>query len=170
MVNFKIGKDTVIERTAIIEEGVTIGDNCYIGHYTIIRPNVAIGNNTEIRAHCFIAEEAKIGDHVRIFHFSNICKLAVIENYVYVGVRALLTNTKRIAWSRSYKAELEPPHICEGARIASGAIVLPGVTVGKNALVGAGSVVARDVPERQIWFGLPGRKRGTVPEEELIVK
>jgi len=164
----KIGKNCTIQHGAVIEDGVTIGDNCFIGYYTIIRPDVVIGNNTEIRPHCFIAEAVKIGNKVKIFQFSNISKFSVLEDCVYVGARVLFTNTHKIAHLRKYKAHLEGAYISYGARIASGSILLPGIKVGKNALVGAGALIAHDVPEREIHFGIPAKKRGNVPEEECV--
>ncbi len=164
----KIGEGTEVQCGAVIEDGVQIGKNCFIGYYTIIRPDVIIGDNTEIRPHCFIAEAARIGSYVRIFQFSNISKLSILEDYVYIGARVLLTNTPRIAYYRKYKPELKGVLILRGARIASGAILLPGVKVGEEALVGAGAIVTKDVPAREIHFGAPAQKRGNVPEMELI--
>jgi len=93
---------------------------------------------------------------------------SIIEDGVYMGVRSLLTNTRRIAWGRSYKAQIAAPHIKLGARIASGAIIMPGVTIGTNSLVGAGSLVDKDVPDLQIWFGSPAKKRGTIQADEVF--
>ena len=166
----KIGKNCEIEHGAVLEDDVVIGDNCFIGYYAIIRPGVVIGNNTEIRSHCFIAEGVKIGSNVKIFQFSNIGSTSIIEDCVYIGVRVLLTNTRRIAHLRKYKPEIAGPYICYGARIASGAILLPGIKIGREALVGTGAIVAKDVPSREIHFGVPAVKRGNVPDSELIEK
>jgi len=165
----EIGNNTRIESTAIIEEDVQIGDNCYIGHNTIIRPKTIIGDNSEIRAFCFVAGNVKIGNYVRIFQYSNIAYGSIINNSIYIGTRVVLVNTRRISWRREYPPKLKGPYIKSGARIASGSILMPGVTIGKNALVGAGSLVDRDVPDRQIWFGSPARKRGTVPDDEICM-
>lgn len=164
----KIGKNCTIQCGVVIEDGAVIGNNCFIGYYSVIRPNVVIGNDTEIRSFCFIAESAKIGNKVRIFQFSNISKFSVIEDCVYIGARVLITNTHKIAYLRKYDANLEGAHIAYGARIASGAILLPGVKIGKNALVGSGALIAHDVPEREIHFGIPAKKRGNVPDEECV--
>ena len=152
----------------IIEDGVRIGKNCLVGYYTIVRPDVVLGNNTEIRPYCFIAEAARIGSHVKIFQFSNISKLSIIEDCVYIGARVLFTNTHRIAHCRKYEPELRGVHVLYGARIASGAIVMPGVTIGEQALIGAGTVITKDVPAKEVWFGVPATKQGNVPEEEFI--
>lgn len=166
MAEAKIGNNTRIEDTAIIEDNVVIGNDCYIGHFAILRHHTEIGNNSDVRAYCFIAGNVKIGNNVKIFQYSNIGMGTVIEDSVYVGVRAIFTNTRRIAWKRGYEAETKAPYVRFGARIASGAILMPGVIIGRNALVGAGALVNKDVPDRQIYFGIPARKWGSVPDEE----
>lgn len=169
MSKVKIGENVCIENTAIIEDDVVIGDNCYIGHYAILRPGTVIGDNSEVRSHCFLAGDVKVGNNVKIFQFSNIGKGSIIEDDVYIGVRVLFTNTRKIAWRRDYEAELKPPYVKRGARIASGAILMPGVIIGEDSLVGAGALVDKNIPDRQIWFGVPARKKGEVPLRELSV-
>ena len=163
----KIGKNCVIQHGAIIEDRAVIGDNCFIGYYSVIRPKVIIGNNTEIRCHCFIAESAKIGSKVRVFQFSNIGKLSVIEDCVYIGARVLMTNDRKLTYLRS-EDHFEAPHVEYGARIASGVILLPGVRIGKNAVVGGGSVVTKNVPDEQCWYGVPAVFKKMVPREEQL--
>jgi acetyltransferase-like isoleucine patch superfamily enzyme len=164
----KIGSNCDIRHGVIIEDDVVIGDNCFIGEYTFLRRGVHIGNNVDIRQFCYFAEEAKVGSYIKIFQYSNIAKWTVIEDFVYIGARVLMVNTRRIAFMREYKLDIKGPHIKRGARIASGAVILPAVTIGENALVGMAALITKDVPDRQIWFGVPAIKRGNVPEAECI--
>lgn len=166
----KVGKRTIISHGVVIEENVEIGDDCFIGHYAVIRKGSKIGNHSEVRQFCFIAEGVTIGSHTKIFQFGNIGKDSIIDDYVYVGPGVFLTNTRKIAHCRAYKPEIVGAHLCYGARIATRATLLAGITVGEQALVGAGSVVTRDVPSREIWFGVPAVRRGFVPESEFIVE
>jgi UDP-3-O-[3-hydroxymyristoyl] glucosamine N-acyltransferase len=94
---------TKIEKTAIIEPGSYIGENCYIGHFTIIRPGVIIKDNSEVRAHCFIAPNVIIGSNTNIYQFSNICQDSIIEDYVFIGPGVIMTNTRKIAFKRDYE-------------------------------------------------------------------
>ena len=183
----KIGKDCEIEHGAIIEDDVVIGDNCkisyyaiiqsgtkigngcYIGPFVVIRKDVQIGNFTEIRPHAFIAEGVKIGSNVRIFQLANISGWAEIEDCVYIGPNVIMSNSLRIAHLRK-DPSIAPLKIKYGARVASGAIVLPGVTIGEQSLIGAGAIVAKNVPSREIHFGFPAVKRGSISKEELIDK
>lgn len=159
----------VVERGVVIEQGVVIEAPAFIGYNTIIRPRVRMDAFSEIRANCYIAEEATIGSHVKIFQFSNISKGAVIEDHVYIGARVLFTNTYKISHGRSYEPRIEGPRVCYGARIASGAIILPGIRIGKNALVGAGSVVTRDVQDETVVMGVPARATRIITDEERLL-
>lgn len=159
---------TKIESTAIIEEGVTIGDDCYVGHFTLIRKGASIGNNTQIRSHCYIGENVKIGNRVLIRPFSDICLGTIIEDKVFIGMNCITTNTRKIAYLREYRDICEAPIIKYGSRIASRVTLLPGVIIGENCLIGAGSLVTKSTKEKSIYFGHPATYRGNVPYDELI--
>jgi UDP-2-acetamido-3-amino-2,3-dideoxy-glucuronate N-acetyltransferase len=159
---------TKIEPTAIIEDGVEIGENCYIGHFTIIRPGVVIGDNSEVRANCFIAPNAKIGNNTNIYQYSNICQDAIIEDYVYIGPKVLFTNTRKIAFKREYEFSCTPPYVEYGTRIGGGVILCPNVRVARNCMIGAGSVVTKSTEAEWVYFGNPAVKKRRVPEDELL--
>lgn len=162
------GRNVQLGFNVIIGDHVKIGDNVLIDHFCVIRPNVVIGDNTEIRPYCFIAEAAEIGNRVKIFQYSNISKGAKIGDKVYIGAKVLFTNTRRISHERDFEPRLAAPTIECGVRIGSGAILLPNITVKRNALIGAGAVVIRDVGENDIIMGIPGKRTGEVPIEERI--
>jgi len=161
-------KKTIIERTAIIEPGVEIGEGCYIGHFAVIRPGVIIGDNSQVRAHCFIAAGAKIGENTQVMQFSNVCRGAIIENFVFMGMRCTLTNTRKIAYKRKYDDIAEPPIIRYGARIGANVTILPGVEIASNCLIGAGSIVTKTTFNRRIYIGTPAVDVGRVPDEEML--
>ena len=162
------GRNVQIGLHVIIGDHVKIGDNVLIDHSTIVRPNVVIGDNTEIRPFCFIAEAAKIGSRVKIFQYSNISKGAIIHDKVYIGAKVLFTNTRKISHERDFDPTLAAPVVEAGVRIGSGAILLPDIHIAKNALIGAGAVIVRDVGENDIMMGIPGKRVGEVPIEERI--
>lgn len=137
----------------------------------ILRAKTAkVGKDTDIQHGAVIEENVQIGSNCFIGYYALIERGCVIEDEVYIGARVLLMTTKKIAHRRGYKPEVNGVHICRGARIVSNAILLPGVTVGEEAVVGAGAVVTKDVPAREIHFGFPAQKRGNVPDTELTVK
>lgn len=161
-------KETIIQEGAIIEEGVSIGHGCFIGHYSIIRKDVTVGDNSEIRQLCFIAQGVTIGSGVKIFQLSNISKGSIIEDRAYIGANVLFTNTNKISHGRHYDPAIEGIYIEYGARIASGVSILPGVRIGREALIGLGSVVTKDCDPFWIYFGNPAEKVKPVPEEERL--
>jgi len=159
---------TRIEKTAIIEPGAIIGENCYIGHYVIIRPGVIIGDNSEIRAHCFIAAKAKIGSGTNIYQFSNICRDAIIEDNVFIGQGVVMTNTKKIAFKRVYDDISQAPYIEYGARIGGGVTICPNVIIGRNSTIGAGSVVTGSTDPNFLYYGNPAKKIKMIGDDEVI--
>jgi len=159
---------TIIESTAIIEPGAIIGENCYIGHFTVIRPRAIIGDHSQVRAHCFVAAEAEIGKYTQIMQFSNICRNAVVEDKVFVGMGCMTTNTRNIAYLRDYEDINTPPRICYGTRIGARVTVLPGVVIGENCLIGAGSVVTKNTNSRGLYLGVPAEFIRWIRKEEII--
>jgi len=163
-----IGNHNVIQHGAVIEDNSIIMDHCFIGYYSIIRPNVFIGCHTDIRAHCFIAEGAHIAAGVKVFQFSNVGAGTIIERKAYLGPRVLITNTKRISNGRSYTPKIEPVVIRFGARIGGGAVLLPGVEIGANSVIGAGSVVTKSIPDNVVAVGNPAKIIKEIQSEEIL--
>ena len=165
----KSGKNVRIGEGVIIEEGCKIGDNCIIGHHVVLRPNVNIGDNTVIGHGTVFEGDCSIGNNVLIHAQCHITKGVLIEDDVFIAPFLLLTNTRNISHGRkNVKLVLDPPVIRRAARIAGRVSILPGVEIGENAVVGLGSVVTKNVPAGEIWFGTPARKKGIVPKEEWL--
>jgi acetyltransferase-like isoleucine patch superfamily enzyme len=159
---------TRIENTAIIQEGVILGNHCYVGHFTFIRPRVIIGDHTEIRAHVVVAADAKIGSYTNINQFTNICRDTIIEDYVFVGPGVIMTNTKKIAFRRDYDDISQAPYIEYGAMIGGGTTICPGVRIGRNSSIGAGSLVTKDTEPEYLYYGNPARKIRKLSPEEIL--
>jgi len=127
-----------------------------------------IGKNTKIDAFVYIEGGVEIGDNVKIRAFTFIPSGVKIEDDVFIGPHVVFTNDKyprvRGKW-RELKTVVK-----KGASIGAGAVIGPGVTIGKYALVGAGSVVTKDVPEYAIVVGNPARIVGDVRNEKFKKK
>src|SRR5512136_925715 len=125
--------------------GYTIGDNVKIGAFVEIQKNAFVGNNCKISSHTFVCEGVTIEDDVFIGH-----NVAFI-NDAYPRATAGGQLQTEADW------KVEPTLVKRGASIGSGATILSKVTIGENAIVGAGSVVTRDVPAGSIVAGSPAR-------------
>ena len=153
----------------VISEQAVIGEDTRIGNFVLIREETTIGRGCTIGSYVDIEGDVIIGDHVSLQSACYVTRGVVIENDVFCGPRVTTMNDKRM----SYRRENVPfvraaPRILRAARVGGGSILLPGVTVGENAVVGAGSVVTRDVPDFSIVAGNPARVIGRVPSEESL--
>jgi acetyltransferase-like isoleucine patch superfamily enzyme len=163
----KFGKNTRIQHTAIIEEGCEIGDNCFIGHYVVMRPDTKIGNNTVIGHGTVIEGGCSIGSDCLIHAQCHITLGAVIEDKVFIAPGFIGANDPDMVHQRRHVKEFVPQAytIRRGARIGIGVLVLPGVEIGENAVVGVGSVVTKNVPPFAKVTGVPARIKDVVNRE-----
>jgi UDP-2-acetamido-3-amino-2,3-dideoxy-glucuronate N-acetyltransferase len=153
----------------VIFPEVQIGDESRIGNFVMIRSGTVIGKGCTIGSYVDIEGEVVIGSHVSLQSGVYVTRGVIIEDDVFCGPRVITMNDKRMVYRRpALKWERAAPRILRGARVGGGSVLLPGVTVGENALVGAGSVVTRDVPDRAIVVGNPARVVGTVPDDQII--
>jgi acetyltransferase-like isoleucine patch superfamily enzyme len=156
-------------RHCVIFEGVRIGDGTRLGNFVLIRSQTTIGVGCTIGSNVDIEGEVRIGDHVSLQSFCYITRGVVIEDEAFLGPRVTTMNDRRICYRRPGMAFLRAaPRILHAARIGGGSLLLPGITVGENAVVGAGSVVTRDVPDRVLVMGSPARPMRQVPEDQIL--
>ncbi len=147
----QIGAGTSLWINVQVREGVTIGENCIIGKDTYIDSGVSIGSNV------------KIQNNALLYHG------LTVEDGVFIGPRACFTNDdypRAVNPDGSLKGNEDwvvgRSVVRYGASVGAGAVVLPGVTIGRWALVAAGAVVTSDVPEHTLALGAPARRAGYV--------
>jgi acetyltransferase-like isoleucine patch superfamily enzyme len=149
--------------------GVEIGDRTRIGSFVLIREGTRIGRDCLIGSYVDIEGDVTIGDRVSLQSGCYITRGVVIEDLVFFGPHVVTMNDKRICHLRPALAFVRAaPRILRAARVGGGAVLLPGVTVGENAFVGAGTVVTKDVPDHAVVVGNPARFIGWVPEGERL--
>lgn len=138
-----IGKDTRVWAFAHILPGASVGENCNINDHTFIENDVIIGNNVTVKSGVYIWNGVRIADNV------------------FIGPNVTFTNdlTPR---SKQYPDKFIETVIEEWASIGANSTVIAGVTIGKYAMVGAGSVVTKNVPKNTLWYGNPAVMRGYV--------
>ncbi len=166
--NPKKGKNVFIADTAVIYHDVEIGDNCRIFDFVVLREGTRLGRNTTIGNGVCGEFDVKIGNDCSISTQSHLTGGIVIEDRVFFGPNVTTTNTRKISFGRAYDVVTDAPVIKYGARIGGGATILAGVTIGEQAMIGAGAVVTKDVPAKEVWVGNPARKLRDVPEDELL--
>ena len=164
--NYKIGKNATIREPTIIYPGNQIGDNFTTGHFVSVRENNKIGNNVTLGSHTNLEHHITIEDNVRMHTACLIAEYSIIKHDCWFGPHVVFTNAK-YPRSRNVHEELKAPIIEEFVKIGGNATILPGVTVGKHALIGAGALVAKDVPEFAIVIGNPGRVIGDIRDKNV---
>jgi acetyltransferase-like isoleucine patch superfamily enzyme/dTDP-4-dehydrorhamnose 3,5-epimerase-like enzyme len=144
-----------------IVETPNVGEGTRIWAFAHVLPGAKIGRECNICDHTFIENDVVIGDRVTIKCGVQLWDGVLIEDDVFVGPNATFTNDP-FPRSRQRPAQFSRTVIRKGASIGANATVLPGVTVGKHAMIGAGAVVTGDVPARAIVVGNPARIQGYV--------
>lgn len=138
-------------------QSTNIGADTTVWQFCVILKDAVIGQNCNINCQVFIENDVIIGDHVTIKPGVQIWDGLRIEDNVFIGPNVTFTND-RYPRSKQYPEEFQQTRIKNGASIGANATVLGGVTIGENALIGAGSVVTKDVPANELWVGNPARK------------
>ncbi|WP_426614753.1 acyltransferase [Bradyrhizobium sp. McL0616] len=133
-----------------------IGDRSRIWQFVVILPDARIGEDCNICSHCFIENDVSVGNRVTLKCGVQLWDGMVVEDDVFIGPNVTFSND-RFPRSRNRDAHFERCVIEYGASIGAGAVLLPGVRVGRNAMVGAGAVVVSDVAQEAIVVGNPAR-------------
>ncbi len=147
-----IGRGTHLRSGTVIYQAVRIGDHFQTGHHVVIREENQIGNDVSIWTGTVIDYGCRIGNRVKIHTNVYIAQYTIIEDDVFIAPGTAFANDKY-----PVSTHLEGPHIKRGARIGVNVTVLPGVVIGEQALVGAGSVVTKNVPDFAVVIGNPAR-------------
>jgi acetyltransferase-like isoleucine patch superfamily enzyme len=162
-------QEIYVHPSAEVSPKALIGGNTRIWHQAQVREGARIGENCILSKGVYLDRDVTVGSNVKIQNGASIYHGATIEDGVFLGPGVILTNDKlprAINPDGSLKSdadwEVSPTRIRRGASIGAGAVILPGVTIGEFALVGAGALVTNDVPPHGLVYGNPARLRGYV--------
>jgi UDP-2-acetamido-3-amino-2,3-dideoxy-glucuronate N-acetyltransferase len=145
----KLGEKVAISHPDLVNlYGCSIGDETKIGPFVEIQKNVVIGSRCKISSHSFICEGVTVEDEVFIGH-----------GVIFINDRYPQATTNGELQTEA-DWDLKPTRVKQGATIGSGALIMCDVTIGENALIAAGAVVTRDVPDQSVVAGIPARVAG----------
>ncbi|REC50841.1 N-acetyltransferase [Chryseobacterium piscium] len=137
-------------------QSINIGEGTSIWQFSIVLKGAKIGGNCNINCQVFIENDVVIGDNVTIKPGVQIWDGVSLEDDVFVGPNVTFTNDL-FPKSKNKDFELKKTIVKKGASIGANATILAGITIGENSLIGAGSVVTKNIPENEIWVGNPAK-------------
>ncbi len=138
-----------------------IGKNTLIWQYCVILPNAKIGENCNINAFVFIENDVIIGSNVTIKSGVQIWDGIRIEDDVFIGPNVTFTNDF-LPRSKKYPKEFLNTIVKKGASIGANTTIIGGIIIGEYAMIGAGSVVTKNIGNQELWYGNPAKFRGYV--------
>ena len=160
----------MIRTNVTIYVDTVIHDNCWINHNAIIRENVIILNDSSIGSNTICENNVSIGKMCLIQNNTMISAESIIESFVFIGPGVTFTNNSPIGHLRDVKPIIRGPKLRLGCAIGGGVTICPGVEIGEESIIAAGSVVTENVPPRIIISGNPAQKTKNVSKKGLIKK
>lgn len=159
-----------VHESSYVDDNVIIGDNTKVWHFCHIQSGAVIGKKCSLGQNVNISNNVTIGDEVKIQNNVSVYEGVTIEDGVFLGPSCVFTNdlTPRARYPKGHDNYLKT-RICEGASIGANATIVCGHTVGKYAMVAAGAVVTRDVPDYALVAGCPAKVIGKVDEYGNII-
>ena len=153
-----------IHQTAILDEGVKIGKNCRIWHWTHISGGAVIGNSCSFGQNVFIGNNVLIGNNVKIQNNVSVYDNVFIEDDVFCGPSMVFTNVYNPRSKINRKDEYRKTVVRSGATLGANCTIVCGIEIGSNAFIGAGSLINKDVKPFALVVGVPGVQIGWMSE------
>lgn len=158
-----IGEDSIIRSGSIIYNHVRIDRKLRTGHNILIREHVTLGRNCVVGTQAILDGYITIGDKSMVQSQCYIAQCVKVGRGVFIAPGCIFMDNKRIILGEG----LAKTTVEDYVRIGGGTKVLPGVTIGRNALVGAGSIVARNVPPKALAYGVPAKVKRFQSDKEI---
>jgi len=146
--------------TAIVDDGATIGDGTRIWHWAHVCSGATIGAHCSLGQNVFVSNRAVLGNNVKVQNNVPIYDDVTLEDDVFCGPCMVFTNVYNPRAAISRKDEYRPTRVMQGATLGANCTIVCGITVGKHAFIGAGSVVNSDVKDYALMVGVPARHIG----------
>lgn len=158
------GQTYYVHDTAIVDDGASIGNDTKIWHFCHVMSGTVIGDGCSLGQNVFTANKVVLGNNVKVQNNVSIYKGVVCEDDVFLGPSMVFTNVINPRSHVSRKHEYKQTIVKQGASIGANATIVCGVTIGRFAFIGAGTVVTKDVPDYGLVVGNPGRLDGWMSE------
>lgn len=152
----------MIHETAEVSKDARVGDGTKIWHHSQIREGAEIGQNCTLSKNVYIDSDVSIGNNVKIQNNVSVYKGVMIEDDVFIGPSVTFTNDIAPRSFRWDKSMIQKTLVKKGASIGANATIICGLSIGEYAMVGAGSVVTKNVPDHSLVVGNPAKHAGYV--------
>lgn len=168
--------DYYVHESALVDDGALIGSGCKIWHYSHVMSEAVLGENVILGQNVFVAKGSSLGNNVKVQNNVSVYAGVVIEDDVFCGPSMVFTNVINPRSFIERKSEFKTTLVKQGASIGANATIVCGCTLGRYCLVGAGTVVTKDVPDYGLVVGNPAKLighicrcgetlRGTLPDD-----
>ena len=145
-----------------------IGKDTTIWQYCVVLKNAVVGKNCNVNFNVFIENDVIIGDNVTIKSGVQVWDGLRIGNNVFIGPNVAFTNDI-IPRSKVYPEKFKQTIIEDGASIGANATIIAGHNIGRYSLIGAGSVVTKNIPPFTVWYGNPARQKGYITKDAILL-
>jgi len=156
--------DYFVHETAVVDEGCSIGGGVKIWHFSHIMPNCSIGEKCNIGQNVVVSPDVVLGKNVKVQNNVSIYTGVVCEDDVFLGPSMVFTNVINPRSAVNRRGEYAKTLVKQGASIGANATIICGNQIGSYALIGAGAVVTKDVPNFALLVGNPAKQIGWVSE------
>jgi acetyltransferase-like isoleucine patch superfamily enzyme len=163
----ELGPGASVGSGAIVFAGATVGAGAILGDQSFLRERSSIGERSVIGRGSVVDNDVRVGSRVRAQTNVYLAAFTLVEDDVFVGPGAITTNDDTMS-RHGPEMRLRGAILRRACRVGAGAVLTPGVEIGEEAFVAAGSVVTRDVPARAVVMGNPARVAREVSEEDLL--
>ena len=163
-----IGDGCIVGTGVVLYRGASIDGKVLMADLATVRENVSVGRGTIVGRGVTIENFCRVGRYCKLESECYVTAYSELEDRVFVAPGVVTSNDNYVGRTAERFKHFKGVTIRRGGRIGAGAVLLPGITVGEDGLVAAGSVVTRDVPPRTIVMGQPARHWRNVPVEQLL--
>jgi UDP-2-acetamido-3-amino-2,3-dideoxy-glucuronate N-acetyltransferase len=158
----QIMDDFFVHESSYVDEGVVVGEKTKIWHFCHIMSGTRIGEDCSFGQNCVVGPKVYIGNNVKAQNNISIYTGVEIEDDVFLGPSMVFTNVINPRSAVSRKDEFKKTLLKKGCSIGANSTVICGVTIGRYALIGAGSVISKDIPDFALIYGVPACQQGWI--------